>query len=934
MNPNWKKIKKLIFIFLLAGFIVSVFPLFPEKAMGASYSPHSVPSDVRKNWSNTLGGKQFKQRTGRKLVYDVYSKKFTSGGYQIVNKNFGNGNQPYLNFQGWAVLQGRKRHTSSNHDTYIVAQKVGDLSNVKIYKTDHINLSATEELEYNNQGSGVWNECPANAENKDNQLDCNMRYDNVGFNAYLPLNELFPNYAESASWRLYIVKVVDGHIVYTPLILPFSFDNRSYGWGEISLSSGINANQLTMVGANVIRRDYPRQTALDYFNKHGKFDYFTTGSRYTQIDSDESGTGVWYGVRSTHDNNAKRWAVTAYWDFGGEQAILKYTPENEPPQHIAHQLTGNQYTNGNDYWAQPNTQVKITLRQYDKESGNRFQYLRLYGSGVDVRLRHDFEKDSTNTGTVGNGQFVSPHVNIDSARRTENTKYGRVEWQVTPKTHGHNYDIHYYYQDLANNTVGYNATGMRLRVDGVAPTLNDSSISGARYINEDVYWIKPNDNLTVSIRQHDGHSGNKFQYLRLHGNNGEEIRGRHTFAQSSSDLGKVGSFPLSTNNVSITKANRTENSAYGKVNWTINAKTHGTSYDVYWHFRDNVNNDRGYDTGVGKIGTIAVDGVAPNVQYRNKEDTTDFNNSDWQTRIDVRLKFNDSHSGYKRSRYAWSTSSTKEPDNWSNWTTSSNYIVSQQTTGEWYLWTEKEDNVGNVNKEVRGPYIVNKPPIADFDYFPNPIYEGDTLILKNRSTDPDDHPLKATWTVTDPDGQTNTYNDWDITIEKVKAGEYTITLKVSDIYEATDEITKIINIIPLTITGMVEHTDYWKTIHEYYGHSPNQFYSGERFILKSLVTNHPKDLEYVKVTLNGYKINNELFRIERTLTERVSIGGNYLYNGDMYEDFMTKPDERIKNGTIYFHFQAKWNNGIIKNDIVPVEIIGDVFRVYDLHRTN
>src|SRR5690606_37248386 len=117
--------------------------------------------------------------------YDKYKENGFPGGYRIVNRNFGNGNQPYLNFRGWAVNFGYKRHTSTNHDTYIVAQKVGSTT-TKIYKTNKLNLSATEDLEYNNQGPGVWNECPADATNKDNQLDCNMRYDYVGFDAYLP----------------------------------------------------------------------------------------------------------------------------------------------------------------------------------------------------------------------------------------------------------------------------------------------------------------------------------------------------------------------------------------------------------------------------------------------------------------------------------------------------------------------------------------------------------------------------------------------------------------------------------------------------------------------------------------------------------------------------------------------------------------------------
>ena len=940
MNPNWKKIKKLIFIFLLAGFIVSVFPLFPEKAMGASYSPHSVPSDVRNNWNKTLGGKQFKQRTGRKLVYDVYSKKFTSGGYQIVNKNFGNGSQPYLNFQGWAVLQGRKRHTSSNHDTYIVAQKVGDSSNVKIYKTDHINLSATEELEYNNQGSGVWNECPANAVNKDNQLDCNMRYDNVGFNAFLPLNELFPNYAESASWRLYIVKVVDGHIVYTPLILPFSFDNRSYGWGEISLSSGVNANNLTMVGTNVIRRTYPRQVTSGFI-----YGYFTTGKTYTRIDSDETGTGVWYGVRSPHDNNAKRWAVTAYWNFGGDQAILKYNPENEPPKHISHSLTGNQYTKGNDYWVKPNTQVTIALRQYDKESGNKHQYLRLYGNGVDVRNRHDFAESASHNASLEN--FRSSHVSIDSARRTENTQYGRVEWKATPKTHGHNYDIQYFYRDNANNTLGYESTGMRLRVDGVAPTLNDFSISGYKYHDGSVYWIRPNDKLDVILRQHDGHSGNKFQYLRINGN-GEQIRARHDFNNSSTtNLNQVSTFPTSTNNITITAAKRTENSAYGKVDWTITPRKHGLVYNLWWHFRDNVNNDRGYDTGIGSFAKIGADGVGPTIQFRNQDDTKDFKNREWSADdIVVRLKFSDEHSGYKRSRYAWSKSSSMPSENqWSNWTTSSNYLTSAQTKkGEWYLHVQAEDHVGNRTTTKSYYYKLNHPPEADMEYKvqpPNPqkdkIYEGDELKVCVTVRDEDDDLLNVKFYYIYKNekvyfgeesgvksGSTVCKN---FTIGENDTGRYDIGSEVSDgIFEVNPKTW--INALKLFIVGRVNHTPEWEKIHLELGHTLDKFYSGEKFLLEADVADYP--IDDIKAIFRAYQADGKPIR----RTAPLYFVTNVLYDGELFDEKWLHYPTNIRKGPAYFDFEVTYSNGVKKETIVPIEIIieGNVFDVYKFHR--
>ncbi|MFE5473812.1 hypothetical protein [Bacillus safensis] len=304
-------------------------------ALGAT-SPYDVDSNVEKNWSNTLGLKNFPQTSGRKLTYDVYSQKYTSGGYRIATKNFGKGSQKYVNFQGWAILDGHKHHTKTNHETYIVAKKVVGKKNIgltKVYGTiPYKNLSATEDLEYNNKGAGLYNPCPAGATNKNNETDCNMRYENVGFDAFLPLDELFSDKDESASWTLFIVKRVDSHIVYTPLNLPFNFSNKSYGKGDISLSSGIEGGTLQMNSTNVLKRHFPRQLSSDGISGQ----YFVQYKFYKNVDVDESKTAVWYGVKTPEDDNKVRWANTSYWTFGGRQALLSYRVDSKttPPPTV------------------------------------------------------------------------------------------------------------------------------------------------------------------------------------------------------------------------------------------------------------------------------------------------------------------------------------------------------------------------------------------------------------------------------------------------------------------------------------------------------------------------------------------------------------------------------------------------------------------------
>ncbi|MDA6131493.1 hypothetical protein OSK38_29505, partial [Escherichia coli] len=72
-----------------------------------------------------------------------------------------------------------------------------------------------------------------------------------------------------------------------------------------------------------------------------------------------------------------------------------YITENDPPEHIADSITNHRFRDGSNHWVQPNDTVTVMLRQYDKESGNKNQFLRMLGSGVEVRARHDFF-DATN----------------------------------------------------------------------------------------------------------------------------------------------------------------------------------------------------------------------------------------------------------------------------------------------------------------------------------------------------------------------------------------------------------------------------------------------------------------------------------------------------------------------------------------------------------
>ncbi|MGN7300452.1 PKD domain-containing protein [Ferdinandcohnia sp. SAFN-114] len=761
-------------------------------------------------------------RTGRNIVYDIYSSKYISGGYQIVNKTFsGHSNQPYLRFTGWAVNFGHKHHTSSNHETYIVAQRTSDNS-TRIYSTIPINLSATEEVEYNNQGSGVWNQCPSTATNKSNipsqDSGCNMTYVNVGFDAYIPLNELVPDKNSNTSWRLYLVKRVDSHIVYTELILPFTLSNLSFNsdtiTGKISLSSGVNANQLMMRSSSVIRRTAPRSTS----GSGSTLGYFVTGQYYTRTTQDETGTTVWYGVA---DGGGTRWTSSSYWAFGGSQAIISY---DAPPKHNSAAITGHNYKNGNDYWAKPNDPVNIELRQYD-QTGNARQYLMLNGNGVDARAWHNFAQSST-----WFDYFLpspkSPHVDITAASRIEHASgYGKIRWTVNPKTHGHSYDVRYYYQDTANNTIGYNSTGLKLRVDGVAPVLSWNDVQNAGYVNGNTYWYLPGSTATVKIQQKDPDSGNAYGYMRL-GGNGVDARFMHNFGVHAwnhihqfGSQGGVWYDNTSNPHVPLVSGGSDGHSdpTIEQLAYTVRLNTHGHLYSVEYHFIDKVGNTT---NGYGQTGKyIGVDGAAPTVQFRNSADTANYPNRDWSSaEIRVRLKHSDAHSGYKRSRYHWSTStSTPAESSWSSWTTSSNYEATKSGSGQWYLHVQSEDNLGNRLTTYSGPYKFNTPPVPDFTWNPSTIYNDTNVTFTNRSSDADGHTLTYQWAYLSPGSNTwvNFSTAKDPTRILNKQEVWKIRLTVSDSIESrsVEKSITVLNRTPVpNFTATPNPTDRLTTV--------------------------------------------------------------------------------------------------------------------------
>ena len=450
--------------------------------------------------------------------------------------------------------------------------------------------------------------------------------------------------------------------------------------------------------------------------------------------------------------------------------------------------------------------------------------------------------------------------------------------------------------------------------------------------------MRPNDKPDVVIRAFDEYSHLNKINVRLF-DSSDDARARFFFSDNRFDYYQPNSV------IKILSGGKTfDNGATKEVTYNVQPTQHAKYYNVYYWLTDNAGNDTNW---IDSDKILAADGVGPVVQFRNKEDTNDFKNREWSADdIVVRLKFSDAHSGYKRSRYAWTTSSSTPNENqWSSWTTNSNYLTSAQTKkGEWFLHVQAEDNVGNVTTTKTYYYKLNHPPEADMEYNvlpPNPqkdkIFEGDEIKVCVTVRDEDDDPLnvkfyyiyknKKVYFGEKTGVKIGTTVCENFTIGENDTGRYDIGTEVSDSIFTVNPETWI-NAHKLFIIGHVNHTPEWEKKHLELGHTLDKFYSGEKFLLEADVADYPIDEIYA--IFRAYQADGK--PIHRVVP--LSYVTNILYDGELFDEKWLHYPTNIRKGPAYFDFEVLYANGVKKKSLVPIEIIveGSVFDVYKFHR--
>lgn len=235
--------------------------------------------------------------------------------------------------------------------------------------------------------------------------------------------------------------------------------------------------------------------------------------------------------------------------------------------------------------------------------------------------------------------------------------------------------------------------------------------------------------------------------------------------------------------------------------------------------------------------------------------------------------------------------------------------------------------------------MINRPPVADFTWKVNPpteiweggIWEGDHVRLINRSSDPDGDVLTSAWEVRLPDGSVQTFGTTDAALLFPLPGDYRVTLTVND-GSASSRMEKTLRASPLTIASEVAHTPEWKELHEAKGHNtttvPKDFYSGELFVVWTVSS--PAPVASASASFEATGRDGSPLSLSTTLVQSSTDANRF--EGTLYDDRLQSATEGLPEGELPIRFRIVYANGVVREQMVPIRIIGSVLTAVGVHR--
>ncbi|MEC0267441.1 PKD domain-containing protein [Paenibacillus anseongense] len=227
-------------------------------------------------------------------------------------------------------------------------------------------------------------------------------------------------------------------------------------------------------------------------------------------------------------------------------------------------------------------------------------------------------------------------------------------------------------------------------------------------------------------------------------------------------------------------------------------------------------------------------------------------------------------------------------------------------------------------------FYINRAPVAQFDWTPKPVWEGDVVQSINSSYDPDGDSLSYAWKLEQPNGTEVLFSSPTFSYRFLIPGVYKVTLTVSD-GRLSNSIVKMITAAPLTIHSNVTYTNNWLLLHEKSGHqtvaAPKDFYSGEIFVVFS--QSSPAPVDEVTAWIDTTGLDGKLLYVP----ERLSPAGDATsFWGEIFDAKFQSFSEGLPEGLQTIYFRIRYRNGVIKTEDIHVNIIGNVNKSVGVHR--
>ncbi|MDR6878883.1 PKD domain-containing protein [Bacillus sp. 3255] len=230
-------------------------------------------------------------------------------------------------------------------------------------------------------------------------------------------------------------------------------------------------------------------------------------------------------------------------------------------------------------------------------------------------------------------------------------------------------------------------------------------------------------------------------------------------------------------------------------------------------------------------------------------------------------------------------------------------------------------------------FYINRAPVAEFDWTPKPVWEGDVVHSINASYDLDGDQLSYLWEIVRANGSALTFSTPNVAHHFLAPGVYKVTLTVSD-GRAAHSVAKLIAAMPLTIRSDVTYTDNWLLFHEKSGHqtsaAPKDFYSGEILVVSA--QSSPAPVEDVTAWIETIGMDGKPLYATVKLTGLA--GDPTLFTGELFDAKFQSLTEGLPLGLQIVRFQIRYRNGVVKQDEVPINIIGNVNKAVGVHRVH